>query len=218
MSSTASTKLECHLLWPFLRRSSWFCENKVMRWLALQLKGFYSTVYIAISRSWKCFPVLSMKENLIPLIRFFFFGGCFLFSSLHLLLLSCPQWKKTGSFYLSGFILCKSQQHCLQLTKIFSKQNKVRKMRAVLQNEGSFACWTDCWNQCEGFDAITRCRSDTGDAAFLPHWSLGGHGLPQGEFWPESQTWLCSHLCLCSSGWNLASIPHHGLPICVAQK
>lgn len=69
-SSTAATKLECHLLWPFLRRSSWFCENKVMRWLALQLRGFYSTVYTAISRSWKCFPVLSMKEKLIHLYYF----------------------------------------------------------------------------------------------------------------------------------------------------
>lgn len=83
--STAFTKLIFHLLCPFLKRSSWVCENKGMRRLALQLKGFYSTALIAISRSWKGFPVLSMKEKLIPLITFFFFGCCFLFSPLHLL-------------------------------------------------------------------------------------------------------------------------------------
>lgn len=85
MCTTAFTKLVPHLLCPFLKRSIWFCENKGMRGLALQVKGFYSTAYIAISRSWKCIPILSMKEKLILLIQFFFFGCCFLFSPLHLL-------------------------------------------------------------------------------------------------------------------------------------
>lgn len=44
--------------------------------------------------------------------------------------------EENGSFYLSGFILCRNYQHCLQLTEIFTKQNKVRKTRAVVQNEG----------------------------------------------------------------------------------
>lgn len=43
MCSTAFAKLVCHLLCPFLQRSCWYCENKGMRGLALQLNGFYST-------------------------------------------------------------------------------------------------------------------------------------------------------------------------------
>lgn len=108
MCSTAFTKLVSHLLCPFLKRSSWFCENKGMRGLALPLKGFYSTAYVAISRSWKCFPILSMKEKLILLIQFFFFGCCFLFSSSpSSLLLLCWRWRKMGSFYLQFYSLWK---------------------------------------------------------------------------------------------------------------
>lgn len=66
MCSTVFAKLVCHLLCPFIKRSCWVYENKGMRGLALQLNGFYSTVYIAVSRSSKCSSVLSVKEKTNP--------------------------------------------------------------------------------------------------------------------------------------------------------
>lgn len=68
-----------------------------------------------------------------------------------------------------------------KLTALSSSNKDIYKAESSMENEccvtkwrQSFACWTDCWNQWEGFAVFSRRGSDTGDAAFLPVCPFGG--------------------------------------------